>query len=181
MSAQETEPRFGEVVLELGGLEVEFRTEDGVVRAVRGLSYALRRGETLGVVGESGSGKSVSHMALLGLLPPNARIDAQRLQVQDQQLLGRSESMFRKIRGRRIAMVFQDPDDRAQPLPDAGHADRRDAAAPPWAARPQEARGCDPGLGRGRDPGPGAPRRAVSARVLRRHAAARDDRDDARG
>ncbi|PIE23485.1 MAG: glutathione ABC transporter ATP-binding protein [Planctomycetota bacterium] len=105
-----TKPRGSdEILLELDGLQVEFRTEDGVVRAVRGLSYSLRRGETLGVVGESGSGKSVSHMALLGLLPPNARIDAEQLQVQDQDLLASSESMFRKIRGRKIAMVFQDP------------------------------------------------------------------------
>jgi peptide/nickel transport system ATP-binding protein len=106
-SPDSSDPR--DVVLELDQLEVAFRTEDGTVRAVRGLSYGLRRGETLGVVGESGSGKSVSHMALLGLLPPNARIDAQRLHLQDQDLQELDERLFRKIRGRKIAMIFQDP------------------------------------------------------------------------
>ena len=57
-------------VIEVEGLEVEFRTEDGVLRAVRGLDFTLGRGEVLGIVGESGSGKSVTALSIMGLLPP---------------------------------------------------------------------------------------------------------------
>ena len=64
----------GDAVLEVDDLHVEFRTEDGIVRAVRGVSYRLSPGDVLGIVGESGSGKSVSSMALMGLLPKTAKV-----------------------------------------------------------------------------------------------------------
>ncbi len=97
-------------VLDVRELQVAFHTRDGVVRAVDGLSYVVYPGETLGIVGESGSGKSVAQYALLGLLPtPPARIEAGSVLFQGQELLHRSQRAYRKIRGREVAMIFQDP------------------------------------------------------------------------
>jgi peptide/nickel transport system ATP-binding protein len=98
----------GDVVLEVADLSVGFPTDDGLVRAVRGVSYQLRRGEVLGIVGESGSGKSVTSMAVMGLLPGSARVSGS-VRFGDRELLGASDSVLTKIRGRRIAMIFQDP------------------------------------------------------------------------
>lgn len=98
-----------ENLLEVDGLHVDFHTDDGLVHAVRGVSYQLARGETLGIVGESGSGKSVTHLALLDLLPPSARIRARELRMAGRNLLKLSPKERRKMRGRDIAMIFQDP------------------------------------------------------------------------
>jgi peptide/nickel transport system ATP-binding protein len=96
-------------LLEIRNLNVSFRTLDGVVRAVDGLSFTLERGRTLGLVGESGSGKSVSALTLLGLTRSrNAAIDGEVL-LDGQNLLSLSGSEMRRIRGKRIAMIFQDP------------------------------------------------------------------------
>jgi peptide/nickel transport system ATP-binding protein len=95
-------------LLEVSDLEVSFPSEDGRVRAVRGLSYQVAPGEVLGIVGESGSGKSVSSLAVMGLLPPSARISGS-IRLRGQELLGLSDTELSRIRGRRIAMVFQDP------------------------------------------------------------------------
>ncbi|HTI22290.1 MAG TPA: ABC transporter ATP-binding protein, partial [Kutzneria sp.] len=95
-------------VLEVNDLDVSFPSESGRVHAVRGLSYQVSRGEVLGIVGESGSGKSVSSLAVMGLLPEQARITGS-IRFQGQQLLGLSDVQLSKIRGRRISMVFQDP------------------------------------------------------------------------
>jgi peptide/nickel transport system ATP-binding protein len=98
-----------ETVLEVRGLSVVFPTLDGEVRAVSDLSYTLHRGETLGIVGESGSGKSVSSMALMGLLnTERARITGEaRLAGRD--LLTLPSDEMRDVRGKDIAMIFQDP------------------------------------------------------------------------
>jgi peptide/nickel transport system ATP-binding protein len=82
--------------------------EEGEVPAVRGVSYDLAPGEVLGIVGESGSGKSVSSLAVMGLLPRSARISGS-VTLQGQELLGRSDTELAKVRGNKIAMVFQDP------------------------------------------------------------------------
>ncbi|MFB9907444.1 ABC transporter ATP-binding protein [Allokutzneria oryzae] len=95
-------------LLEVTDLDVSFPSEDGRVRAVRGLSYRVDRGEVLGIVGESGSGKSVSSLAVMGLLPPQAKITGS-IRFQGKELLGRSDRELSQIRGKRIAMVFQDP------------------------------------------------------------------------
>jgi len=96
-------------LLEVRGLHVEFRTDDGVVRAVQGLDYDLEPGGTLGIVGESGSGKSVSAMALMRLLPePPARI-AGSVRFKGEEVLSMPPGKLRKLRGNRIAMIFQDP------------------------------------------------------------------------
>jgi oligopeptide transport system ATP-binding protein len=97
-------------LLEVKNLQVQFHTDDGVVRAVDGISYQLEKGETLGIVGESGSGKSASSLAILGLLPtPPARITAGSVLFKGQDLLQMNERQKSKIRGNRIAMIFQDP------------------------------------------------------------------------
>ena len=98
-----------ETVLDVRGLSVVFPTLDGDVRAVSDLSYTLHRGETLGIVGESGSGKSVSSLALMGLLNRDrARIDGQAL-LSGRDLLSLPPDEMRDIRGKDIAMIFQDP------------------------------------------------------------------------
>jgi peptide/nickel transport system ATP-binding protein len=87
---------------------VSFNTEAGVVQAVRSLSYEVRRGELLGIVGESGSGKSVSSLALMDLLPPSARVSGSA-RLNGRELIGQSDEDLSAIRGKGIAMVFQDP------------------------------------------------------------------------
>src|SRR5688572_19685477 len=96
-------------LLEVKDLVVHFQTEDGLVKAVDGVSYSVDRGQTLGIVGESGSGKSVSSMTLMGLTrAPNAHISGQIL-FDGNDLLQASNDDMRKIRGNDIAMIFQDP------------------------------------------------------------------------
>src|SRR5438045_2652649 len=89
-----------DVVLDVDNLTVEFPTDDGVVQAVRGVSYKLRQGEALGIVGESGSGKSVTSLAVLGLLPKTARIKGS-VQLHGKELLGRSEQDYAAVRGKK--------------------------------------------------------------------------------
>jgi peptide/nickel transport system ATP-binding protein len=89
-------------------LNVTFRSEGGNVSAVRGISYHVRAGEVLGLVGESGSGKSVSSLAVMGLLPENARVTGS-VRFRERNLVGLSDRELSDIRGRRISMIFQDP------------------------------------------------------------------------
>ncbi len=97
-------------LLTVADLHVEFTSRDRVVRAVRGLSYSVGYGESLGLVGESGSGKSVSVLSLLGLLPKRTgKVTAGSALFEDQDLLHLPEQELRRIRGAKIAMIFQDP------------------------------------------------------------------------
>jgi len=98
-----------EPLLLLDELHVRFSTERGFVYAVNGVSFAIRPGETLGLVGESGCGKSVTALALLGLLARNGKVTAGRALLEGQDLIGRSDSDLRKVRGRQVGMIFQDP------------------------------------------------------------------------
>jgi oligopeptide/dipeptide ABC transporter ATP-binding protein len=101
---------MAEPVLSIRDLVVEFDTDDGVVQAVDGVGYDVYPGETLGIVGESGSGKSVSTMSILGLIPvPPGRIRSGTAVFQGKDLLKLSKKELRKIRGNRMAIVFQDP------------------------------------------------------------------------
>ena len=95
-------------VLEVTDLSVTFSSPDGPVKAVRGLSFSLSEGESLGIVGESGSGKSVSMLAVMGLLPRNATIKGS-IRFRGEELLGRPEPELRRLRGGKMAMIFQDP------------------------------------------------------------------------
>ena len=100
----------GELLLSVKDLEVRFNTEDGVVRAVTGISFDISRGQVFAVVGESGSGKSVTAMSILGLLPtPPAEVTGGSIEWQGEDLLGVSQERIREVRGGEIAMIFQDP------------------------------------------------------------------------
>ena len=97
-------------LLEVKGLRTQFFTQDGIVKAVNGLSYTLDEGETLGVVGESGSGKSVGVMSLIRLIPspPGKVVDGEVI-FDGQNLLQMSDGEIRSVRGNKIGMIFQDP------------------------------------------------------------------------
>jgi peptide/nickel transport system ATP-binding protein len=98
-----------ERLLEVEDLKVSFVTEDGVVHAVDGVSFTLNRGEVVAIVGESGSGKSVTAMTLMGLTrSPNARFSGSA-RLGDRDLITASEAELQRIRGKEIAMIFQDP------------------------------------------------------------------------
>ncbi|MCS0634849.1 ABC transporter ATP-binding protein [Streptomyces sp. LP05-1] len=108
-------------LLDVRGLTVEFTAPDGAaVRAVRDVSFTLRRGETLAVVGESGSGKSTTALALTGMLPGTGRITAGRVLLDGRDLAGAGEPLLRTVRGARIGMVFQDPMTALNPFLTAG-------------------------------------------------------------
>ena len=149
-----------------------------MIHAVNGISFDVAPGETLGIVGESGCGKSVTSLALLGILPRAGRVEDGHARFEGRDLLALDDDELREVRGREIAMIFQDPMTSLNPVLTIGRQlreplethfglDRREAAP------------------RGRAPRPGGiPGAKTAARlpapVLRRHAAARDDRDGAR-
>ncbi len=95
--------------LEVKNLQVSFRTAGGRVQAVRDISFSLEAGRTLAIVGESGSGKSVTSKAILGILPGNATVEGGQILYGGRDLLTLSEEALCPIRGRKIAMIFQDP------------------------------------------------------------------------
>jgi oligopeptide/dipeptide ABC transporter ATP-binding protein len=96
-------------LLEVQDLEVEFETEDGLLRAVDGASFAVDRGETLGIVGESGCGKSVANLSIIGLTrAPTTRISG-RIAYDGRDLARATDEELRGVRGKEIAMIFQDP------------------------------------------------------------------------
>jgi peptide/nickel transport system ATP-binding protein len=96
-------------LLQVRDLRTHFETRSGTIKAVDGVSFTLERGEILGLVGESGSGKSVTGFSLIGLLDPPGRIAGGSITFQGQDLVGLPQAEMRKLRGKRIAMIFQDP------------------------------------------------------------------------
>lgn len=102
--------------LQVRDLRISFRTSNGKVQAVRGINFDLKKGETLAIVGESGSGKSVTSKAILGILAGNAIIEGGEIIYDGQDLLKISEDEFHKIRGDKIAMIFQDPMSSLNPI-----------------------------------------------------------------
>jgi oligopeptide transport system ATP-binding protein len=108
-------------VLEVRDLVTRFHTDHGVVRAVNGISYALGKGESLALVGESGSGKSVSALSILGLLPVLGRVEGGTVRLEGRDLLELPRSELRRVRGRNVAMVFQDPTTSLNPVLTVGY------------------------------------------------------------
>ena len=98
-----------EILLEVKDLHVHFPTPDGIVRAVDGLSFSVHRGETFGIVGESGSGKSVTNLTALGLIKRESAEISGEIIFKGQDLLKLSQDELRKVRGKELAMIFQDP------------------------------------------------------------------------
>ena len=96
-------------LLEVDGLRTHFFTKAGVVKAVDDVSFAVERGEVLGLVGESGSGKSMTGYSILGLVDPPGRVVAGRLNLGGRDLRALSDDDLRQLRGNRVAMIFQDP------------------------------------------------------------------------
>lgn len=97
-------------LVKIEDLSVEFRTDDGTVKAVKNISFSIPKGKTVGLVGESGSGKSVSSLAMMRLIPnPPGKITSGKILFDGKDLLKLSESQMRKVRGNRISMIFQEP------------------------------------------------------------------------
>jgi peptide/nickel transport system ATP-binding protein len=103
-------------VLSVRDLVVSFTTRDGLVTAVAGVSFDVGRGEVLGLVGESGSGKSVTGLAVLGLIDPPGQITQGSIRLEGEELVGLPEEELRRLRGRRLAMIFQDPMNTLNPV-----------------------------------------------------------------
>jgi peptide/nickel transport system ATP-binding protein len=103
-------------VLQVRDLATHFGTRAGVVKAVDGISFHIEAGEVVGLVGESGSGKSITGLSILGLIDPPGRIVSGSVMLQGQELVGASSGTLRGLRGRRMAMVFQDPSATLNPV-----------------------------------------------------------------
>lgn len=111
-----------EALLRIRGLSVDFDASGpGELRALREISLSIETGEIVGLVGESGSGKTVLSLSILGLLPSNARISAGQILWKGRDLHGLREAEYRSIRGKEIAMIFQDPQASLNPIHPVGH------------------------------------------------------------
>ena len=98
-----------DLILSVKDLQISFKTDHGILKAVRNISFDLNRGETLCIVGESGSGKSVTSKAIMGILAANAIVENGSIMYNGENLLDVSEDEFHRIRGHKIGMIFQDP------------------------------------------------------------------------
>ncbi|MFY8156083.1 MAG: ATP-binding cassette domain-containing protein, partial [Rhabdaerophilum sp.] len=107
---------MSEPVISVRNLRVEFATRRGTLRAIDGVSFDIARGEVLGVVGESGAGKSVTGSAIIGLIEPPGRIAGGEILLHGQRIDNLPPEAMRRIRGRKIAMIFQDPLTSLNPL-----------------------------------------------------------------
>jgi peptide/nickel transport system ATP-binding protein len=116
---RESRPAPAGPLLEVTDLEVSIATEGGLIEAVRGITFQLGAGETLGVVGESGSGKTMLSLAILGLLPNAARVTGS-VRLEGKELLTASEREWNGVRGARVAMIFQDPMTALNPMYNVG-------------------------------------------------------------
>ena len=109
-AAAATEAPAGESALEVKDLQTWFYTRQGIVKAVDGVSFNLRKGETLGIVGESGCGKSITALSVMRLVPdPPGRIIGGRVTLDGRDLLDLDEAEMRLVRGNDISMIFQEP------------------------------------------------------------------------
>ena len=100
---------MAEKILQVKGLKTFFHTDGGTVRAVNDVSFDIEKGKTLGIVGESGCGKSMTSLSIMGLIDPPGKIEGGSIVFEGEDLLRKNESEMRKIRGKKIAMIFQEP------------------------------------------------------------------------
>ena len=107
-------------LIEVDNLGVHLNTSRGPAQAVRGVSFALKRGETIGLVGESGCGKSVTALSLMGLLPDSAVVTGS-IKLEGQELARLPDADYCKLRGNRISMIFQEPMTALNPMHTIGH------------------------------------------------------------
>lgn len=98
-----------EKLMDVKDLKVRFKTEDGFISTVNGVTFNMNEGETLAIVGESGSGKSVTSLALMGILPPNGEVYEGEMTFRDKNLRKLSKKEYRALRGNEISMIFQEP------------------------------------------------------------------------
>ena len=119
-----------EPVLSVRDLRVEFVTRRGVLKAIDGVSFDIAPGEVLGVVGESGAGKSVTGSAVIGLIDPPGRIAGGEVRLSGQRIDNLAHEDMRRLRGKRIGMIFQDPLTSLNPLLPRRRAARRDDPDP---------------------------------------------------
>ena len=105
-----------ETLLKIEGLKTHFFTEAGIVKAVDGMSFDVRKGESLGLVGESGSGKTVTALSVLRIVPKPGRIVEGKIEFKGENLLNKSEKEMQSIRGSEIAIIFQDPSSSLNPV-----------------------------------------------------------------
>ncbi|WP_153463128.1 ABC transporter ATP-binding protein [Sediminibacillus terrae] len=96
-------------LLQVDNLVTQFRTAEGKLSAVRGISFSVEKGETLCIVGESGCGKSITSLSIMGLLPSNGEIAEGSITFQDEELTGKKEEELRQLRGNKMSMIFQEP------------------------------------------------------------------------
>ena len=166
-------------LLEVKDLRTSFKTEDGIVKAVDGVSFSVEKGQTLGIVGESGSGKSVTCLTIMGLNSRRTTMSSGEALWKGKDLLRSKPSQLRKIRGDEMSMIFQDPMTSLNPVHTIGkqlveavqlHRDVTVRVAKARALELLKAVGIPEGRGANR---------RLPAPVLGRHAPARDDRDGA--
>ncbi len=169
-----------QALLSVKDLRVGFATEGGRLQAVDGVSFDLSPGEVLAIVGESGSGKSVTAQTILGLTRSHNSVIEGSVRLRGAELLDAGEAELRKVRGAQIAMIFQDPMTSLNPVYRVG-AQIVEAirAHESGTSREDAAQAGDRAARLGRHPRRGAAGRRLPARVLRRDAAAGDDRDGA--
>ncbi len=167
-------------LLDIQKLGVDVETPRGKARILGHLDLTLAQGERLGIVGESGSGKSMMALAIMGLLPDAARTSG-RLLFDGDDLLGRAgEKRLCTIRGRRIAMIFQEPMSALNPVQSIGASDRRGTTSSSGLGRRRRSCACQGPMEQGRSAAGSGLAGALSASALRRPAPAGDDRDRAR-
>ena len=165
------------VVLRVEGLDVDIRTPSGTVRAVSGVGFEARAGQTLALLGESGCGKSMTAKALAGVLDPVAHIAGGSAELEGRDLVRMSPKQRRKVAGAELGIVFQDALTVLNPVYPGGRPARRGLPHPPRAlrqGRPQGGHRADEARGH---PRTRIPRGRVPAPVLRRHAPAHPHRD----
>ena len=165
-------------LLEVRGLATEFTTQDGVVRAVDGISYDLNEGEIIGIVGESGCGKTVSALSIMRLVAsPPGKIVGGEVIFDGQDLLKLSGAQMRRVRGNNISMIFQEPMTSLNPVLTVGRQLTETLQLHMGMNKPDSQKRARELARSGGNPGRGPPPRVLPPPAQRRNEPARDDRD----